>query len=280
MQPVPGYKVTTPFGRRGSHWSCKPVGGKGIHTGIDIAAPTGTWIVAPISGQIRHRNYGGAFGRHQFAISPDPGQPFDKGEVFFAHTITRPFEGVYVKAGERIAKVGAEGNVTGPHLHMEYMPNTKGKWNCSVHADPQPIIDWEPEMGLFYRYSGKPKGILTIDDADGYVRLDIDTEPDPPTGGDLEFKYLYANCELVWDEGATAGVIRVKFRREDGDETAFQDFTVIKGVSIGEPDTFLVNAMHMELSEKNKGGRWYMRADGGLKAIKIGTRYCKVAVVS
>jgi len=139
--PVPGKSVTTAFGKRGKHWSCKKTSAGGIHTGVDFAAPSGTKIVAPIAGTIRHRNYGSAFGRHQFAISPSKGQPFAKGEVFFAHTRTRLKDGTKVKIGDKIAEVGAEGNVTGAHLHMEYMPSTKGKWNCYVHANPKPIID-------------------------------------------------------------------------------------------------------------------------------------------
>jgi hypothetical protein len=27
---------------------------------------------------------------------------------------------------------------------MEYHPHSKGAWNCSVHANPQPVIDWQP----------------------------------------------------------------------------------------------------------------------------------------
>ena len=137
----PYSKVTTPYGRRGSHWSCnKDASGNGVHTGVDFAAAKGTPIYAPIDGQIRHRSYGSAFGSHQFAISPDPGQAFAEGEVFFAHTRTRLADGMYVKRGQKIAEVGDEGNVTGPHLHMEYHPSVKGKWNCSVHADPAPVL--------------------------------------------------------------------------------------------------------------------------------------------
>lgn len=140
--PIPGRSVSTPYGERGSHWSCqKDSAGRGIHTGLDIAAPNGTKIYAPIAGQIRHRSYGSAFGKHQFAISPDPSQPFADGEVFFAHTRTRLPDGKRVEVGDFIAEVGSEGNVTGPHLHMEFMPSSKGRWKCGIHADPQKIID-------------------------------------------------------------------------------------------------------------------------------------------
>ena len=148
--PVPGVGISTPYGKRGSHWSCnEDSSGNGVHTGVDFACAAGTNIVAPIAGQVRHRSYGSAFGSHQFAISPDPGQPFADGEVFFAHTKTRPGDGVYVNIGDYLAEVGAEGNVTGAHLHFEYHPTSKGSWSCAVHANPQPVLDHQ---------SGAPSG--------------------------------------------------------------------------------------------------------------------------
>lgn len=57
-----------------------------------------------------------------------------------AHTTTRPADGKRVKIGDQIATVGAEGNVTGPHLHMEYHPTSKGRWSCSSHANPAPVL--------------------------------------------------------------------------------------------------------------------------------------------
>jgi len=139
--PIPGVGISTPYGKRGSYWSCNDNGSGGVHTGVDFACPSGTDILAPIGGQIRHRSYGSAFGSHQFAISPDEGEPFGDGEVFFAHTTTRLADGTRVSVGDKISDVGAEGNVSGPHLHMEYHPDTKGSWSCSVHADPQPVLD-------------------------------------------------------------------------------------------------------------------------------------------
>ena len=148
MDPIPGVGISTPYGKRGSYWSCnEDSSGNGVHTGVDFACNSGTDILAPIDGQIRHRSYGSAFGNHQFAISPDDDQPFGKGEVFFAHTTTRPSNGIYVKAGDKIADVGAEGNVSGPHLHMEYHADTKGQWSCAVHDNPQPVLDWGASGG-------------------------------------------------------------------------------------------------------------------------------------
>jgi peptidoglycan hydrolase-like protein with peptidoglycan-binding domain len=138
---APYDKITTPYGKRGKSWGCnKNASGEGVHTGIDLSAPKGTLIYAPCDGQIRHRDYGNALGEHQFAISPDKGQAFADGEIFFAHTQNRLADGVYVKMGQQIAMVGDEGNVTGPHLHMEYHPTEKNSWNCHCHADPKPVL--------------------------------------------------------------------------------------------------------------------------------------------
>lgn len=140
--PIKNVGISTPYGKRGGYWSCNEDGnGNGVHTGVDFACSSGTDILAPIAGQIRHRSYGSAFGNHQFAISPDDGEPFGKGEVFFAHTTSRLSDGTRVKVGQKISDVGAEGNVSGPHLHMEYHADTKGQWSCSTHDNPQPILD-------------------------------------------------------------------------------------------------------------------------------------------
>jgi murein DD-endopeptidase MepM/ murein hydrolase activator NlpD len=83
--PIPNVGIGTPYGKRGSSWSCnEDSSGKGIHTGVDFPTGNGTRIYAPVAGEVRHRSYGSAFGSHQFAISPDDDQPFGDGEVFFA----------------------------------------------------------------------------------------------------------------------------------------------------------------------------------------------------
>jgi len=147
--PVPNnVDLSTPYGKRGSSWSCnRDSSGKGIHTGADFACPVGTPVYATIAGEVRHRNYGSAFGNHQVAISPDPGQPFADGEVFYAHMRSRVANGTRVKPGDKIGEVGTEGNVTGPHLHYEFHPKSKGKWNCSVVADPAPTLSRDSVTG-------------------------------------------------------------------------------------------------------------------------------------
>lgn len=286
MDPVPGYGVSTPFGRRGTHWSCQKVNGRGIHTGLDIAAPKGTWIVAPIDGQIRWRRYGSAFGPYQFAISPDPGQPFGSGEVFFAHTLDRLRDGTRVKAGQRIARVGALGNVTGPHLHMEYMPKTKNTWRCGIHANPQTIIDWKPkeaDVAAWLKYSGKPSGVLRVPTG-RYVTVDVQI-PAPPKGGVKEDRLVYLNVKPTWKLPKSDPLywfqtanIRVRWQRaphngKKADDTAYQDFTVTPWES-----EFLLTHLHWETSEKGRGGKWHLKIKGHVTSAVVGTRYSKGAI--
>ena len=126
-----GAAPSTAFGARGYHWSCrKDSSGRGIHTGADWPAPTGTPVYAVDAGDVRYRSYGGAFGL-QLAVSPD-----GAGEWFYAHLSWRVPDGTRVKAGDLVGKIGSTGNSTGPHLHLEWHPHVKNRWDCSAHADP------------------------------------------------------------------------------------------------------------------------------------------------
>lgn len=142
MWPLPaGYPITTPYGRRGPYWSCNPTAAGGVHTGCDMACPVGTPLLAAVAGTIRHRAYGASFGGRQFAISPSAGQPFAGGEVFYAHGCERLPDGTPVEAGQQVGLSGAEGNVSGPHLHFEYHPTSQNVWSCWGHADPAPVLE-------------------------------------------------------------------------------------------------------------------------------------------
>lgn len=110
--PVPGYSITTRFGVPGSWWA------SGFHTGIDIAAPVGTPVVAAMAGRVIHVGWGGwgrAYGIH--VIIEGRGGKHQYGYMHLSSTSVRV--GQRVKSGQRIGKVGATGNTTGPHLHFE-----------------------------------------------------------------------------------------------------------------------------------------------------------------
>jgi murein DD-endopeptidase MepM/ murein hydrolase activator NlpD len=138
--PVPGYNVSTPYGKRGSYWSCnEDSSGNGIHTGVDYASPSGTKVVAARDGTVQYSNHGSAFGNHQIDLPAGDGT-----RDFYAHMRSRAVaNGARVKAGDKIGEVGSEGNVTGPHLHFERHKVSSGGWSCAIIVNPQPSIDYK-----------------------------------------------------------------------------------------------------------------------------------------
>jgi hypothetical protein len=143
VNPVPGYNISTPYGKRGSYWSCdRDQYGNGIHTGADFAAPSGTKAVAARPGTVKHVNHGSAFGNHQIEVVASDGSA-----DFYAHLRSRVASGTKVEAGGKVGEVGAEGNVTGPHLHFEKHKAGHTGWSCSAAVNPQPSIDYQPSSG-------------------------------------------------------------------------------------------------------------------------------------
>ncbi|MFI1169715.1 M23 family metallopeptidase [Streptomyces sp. NPDC020801] len=110
--PTSSYTITGTFGQPGSMWS------SGYHTGLDFAAPTGTLIKAIHSGTITEAGWAGAYG-YRTILTLDDGT-----ELWFCHQSSISVSvGQKVTTGEVIGRVGATGNVTGPHVHLEVHPN-------------------------------------------------------------------------------------------------------------------------------------------------------------
>ncbi|MFI7005577.1 M23 family metallopeptidase [Streptomyces sp. NPDC050145] len=110
--PVASYTLTGTFGQPGSMWS------SGYHTGLDFAASTGTPIYAIHSGTVTEAGWAGAYG-YRTVLTLDDGT-----ELWFCHQSSMNVSvGQKVSTGDVIGRVGATGNVTGAHLHLEVHPD-------------------------------------------------------------------------------------------------------------------------------------------------------------
>ncbi|MEV0785555.1 peptidoglycan-binding protein [Streptomyces sp. NPDC050423] len=92
--------------------------GGAAHAGQDVSNSTGTGVYAAAAGTVVRRAWGGGLtGRtgNALVISHGSGQ-----YTYYGHlSAYRVALNATVAAGQRIADMGATGNVTGPHLHFE-----------------------------------------------------------------------------------------------------------------------------------------------------------------
>ena len=115
--PLPKSASGNNFGAKGSMWSL------GYHTGVDFHGSTGDKIHAAHDGRVVELGNDGAYG-----ISVVIGWKDASGRTWntrYAHMSERFANemGQPVAAGVVIGLVGATGNVTGPHLHFELIPD-------------------------------------------------------------------------------------------------------------------------------------------------------------
>ena len=93
-----------------------------MHQGLDFAAPIGTPIYAPFDGRViqgadRAPGTVGGFGNWVWLEGSTEPYDFIVGHMRHASILVRA--GDTVKAGQKIAEVGNEGQSTGPHAHCE-----------------------------------------------------------------------------------------------------------------------------------------------------------------
>ncbi len=109
-RPVSGV-ITSRFGVRSNLR-------KSSHTGLDIAASTGTPIGAAASGTVTFSGRKGSYG-NMIVITHQNGV-----QTYYGHCSKLYVSaGTQVSQGQTIAAVGSTGNSTGPHLHLEVRVN-------------------------------------------------------------------------------------------------------------------------------------------------------------
>ncbi|MGC8894972.1 MAG: peptidoglycan DD-metalloendopeptidase family protein [candidate division WOR-3 bacterium] len=106
--------ITSGFGYRRD-----PVyGGWRFHSGLDIAGPPGTPIIATAGGTVISAGWDKGYG---LAVEIDHGNGVT---TYYAHCSRLAVSpGMQVKRGDVIAYTGATGKTTGPHLHYEVRVN-------------------------------------------------------------------------------------------------------------------------------------------------------------
>lgn len=106
--PIKDARVTSSWGTR------TLMGSTRHHSGLDLAAPSGTAIYSTGPGVVTKSGWGTGYGNY---VEIDHGNGY---MTRYAHASKLNVSvGDYVNAGQRIANVGCTGRCTGPHLHFE-----------------------------------------------------------------------------------------------------------------------------------------------------------------
>ena len=113
IYPIQG-RLTSPFGYRSDPFT----GAKSFHTGIDLAAPTGTPVKATLDGKVAETGLNRIYGNYVI-ITHDRGYQSLYGHLSAIHAK----RGQQVSQGTVVGEVGSTGYSTGPHLHLSIYKN-------------------------------------------------------------------------------------------------------------------------------------------------------------
>ncbi|MFJ9612955.1 M23 family metallopeptidase [Streptomyces noursei] len=121
VAPVSSYTLAAGFGQADDRWAAD-------HTGQDFTAPTGTLVKAVHDGTITQAGWAGGYG-YRIVLTLDDGT-----QLWFCHLSSMVKTTGRVHTGDVIGRVGATGNATGPHLHLEVRPD------AGAPTDPVPWL--------------------------------------------------------------------------------------------------------------------------------------------
>ncbi|MGX7953462.1 M23 family metallopeptidase [Tsuneonella sp. HG249] len=111
--PLSG-RLTSRFGMRGH-----PVlGGYRQHSGVDLAAPTGSPVLATADGVVTFADWRGGYG---LLVSVEHGGGLQTRFGHLSRIMVRP--GERISKGQLVGLVGSTGRSTGSHLHYEVRRN-------------------------------------------------------------------------------------------------------------------------------------------------------------
>ena len=89
-----------------------------FHNGVDLAAASGSPILAAYDGEVIAADYSASMGNY---IMIDHGD--DVYTIYMHASSLLVSKGARVSAGQKIALVGSTGRSTGPHLHFSVREN-------------------------------------------------------------------------------------------------------------------------------------------------------------
>lgn len=114
--PLPNARVSSTYGGR-------VMGGKAEnHSGLDLAAPSGTPIYATGPGVVTKAGWGTGYGQY---VEINHGNGYLTRYAHASRLLVTV--GERVSAGDQIANVGCTGRCTGPHLHYEVVKDGQRK---------------------------------------------------------------------------------------------------------------------------------------------------------
>jgi len=114
--PLPNSRISSSYGGR-------TMGGRAEnHSGLDLAAPSGTPIYATGPGIVTKSGWGTGYGQY---VEINHGNGYLTRYAHASRLIARV--GEQVQAGDHIANVGCTGRCTGPHLHYEVVKDGQRK---------------------------------------------------------------------------------------------------------------------------------------------------------
>ncbi len=132
--PVTMGRLTSKFSWRRKH----PIlGVVRPHLGVDLAAPTGTPIMAAADGKIVFRGVRGGFGKQVVIKHPNGYKTYYGHLSRFARGLRN---GTKVKQKDIIGYVGSTGRATGPHLDYRIAQNNKFKNPFALKFKPRSVL--------------------------------------------------------------------------------------------------------------------------------------------
>jgi murein DD-endopeptidase MepM/ murein hydrolase activator NlpD len=143
-------RISSRFG-----WRTHPLtGSRRFHSGLDIAAPSGTPVVATATGTVISAGWNGGYGK---AIVI---QHNDTQQTLYGHLSEIAVQpGQQIAQGTVIGLVGSTGNSTGPHLHFEARSPGATGW---VAVDPSQEIQYAVDnlrRSMPYARQDAPQGL-------------------------------------------------------------------------------------------------------------------------